>query len=146
MLARVETCVSISAVVIDAERMESRMNERHITKSELARRVGVTPPAIRRMVSGDAYSSRYLHKIARELGTTPAYLTGETDDPLSNAPDEPELSRTERELVDCFGQLPPESQAALIHIAHSMANRAEPTMHAPKLTYRAQLQRQGRKV
>lgn len=57
-------------------------------------------------MSGTAHSSKYLHQIARTLGTTPEYLTGETDDPSPDAigeqrrayhgpaPDEAEVSGT----------------------------------------------------
>lgn len=65
------------------------MAHRELTQSELARRVGVSQASIYRLVAGDAYGSKHLHKIARELGTTPAYLSGETDDPDEGAPPPP---------------------------------------------------------
>lgn len=61
------------------------MDERGLSQSELARRVGITQASIHKLLSGTAYGSKHLHVIARELGTTPAYLTGETDDPSAGA-------------------------------------------------------------
>lgn len=67
--------------MFNADRMRARMAERSLSQSELARRVGVSQASIYRLVKGEAYGSKHLHRIARELGTTPAYLAGETDDP-----------------------------------------------------------------
>jgi transcriptional regulator with XRE-family HTH domain len=72
--------------VIDAARIKARMADLDLSQSELARRVGVSQSAIHKLVSGNAYGSTHLHRIARELGTTPAYLTGEIDDPDGGAP------------------------------------------------------------
>jgi transcriptional regulator with XRE-family HTH domain len=65
------------------------MNRRGFSQSELGRRVGVSQSAIHNLLSGEAYGSKHLHRIARELGTTPAYLTGEVDDPDEGAPPPP---------------------------------------------------------
>lgn len=62
-------------------RLSERMQQCGVTQAELGRRVGLSQQAIGKLVRGDAHSSAHLHKIARELETTPAYLTGETDDP-----------------------------------------------------------------
>lgn len=75
--------------VINAARMRDRMVLKGLSQSELARRVGVSQATIYNLVSGKGYGSTHLHKIARELETTPAYLTGETDDPDLNAPPPP---------------------------------------------------------
>jgi phage repressor protein C with HTH and peptisase S24 domain len=65
------------------------MNERGLSQSELARRVGITQSSIYNLVSGKAYGSAHLHRIARELGTTPEYLSGENNDPAAGAPPSP---------------------------------------------------------
>lgn len=96
------------------------MSELGLSQSELARRVGVTQTTIRKLATGGGYGSKYLHKIARELGTTPAYLTGETDDPAASAPAEPELSYEERELVDCARGMSAPDRGALLHLARSL--------------------------
>lgn len=57
-----------------------------LTQSGLARRVGVTQGAIAKIAKNNPNGSSYLHKIAQVLETTPAYLTGETDDPNEGAP------------------------------------------------------------
>lgn len=61
------------------------MSKNDITQSELARRVGVSQQAIHKLIVGHSSGSKHLHKIARELGTTAEYLTGETDDPSLSA-------------------------------------------------------------
>ncbi len=52
-----------------------------ISQSELANRVGVKQPTINRLIKGQQDGSKHIHNIAKELGTTVEYLTGETNDP-----------------------------------------------------------------
>jgi len=56
-----------------------------LSQSELARRIGVTQGAIAKIANYNPQGSSKLHLLARELGTTPAYLTGEVDDPAEGA-------------------------------------------------------------
>lgn len=63
------------------ERLVRLMADRKINQSKLAQRVNVSQQTIGKLCKGASASSAHLHKIARELGTTPEYLTGETDDP-----------------------------------------------------------------
>lgn len=109
------------------------MKERGLSQAELARRVGVAQPTIYGLLHTNKVGSKHLHRIARELGTTPAYLTGETDDPFADAPDAPLIGPDEQELIDCYRVMTPADRKALMHIACSMAGRyAEPaTFHAP---------------
>lgn len=74
------------------DRILDRLAACGLTQSELARRVGVTQPAINHLIKRGASGSAHLHKIARELQTTPEYLTGETDDPSANAVGERQLA------------------------------------------------------
>lgn len=67
------------------ERIQSRIDELGLNQTELARRVGVGQGTIAHLVSGRSRSSAHLHKIARELRTTAAYLSGDTNDPDENA-------------------------------------------------------------
>ncbi len=60
-----------------------------LTQSGLARRIGVTQGAIAKIAKNNPNGSSHLHKIAQVLQTTPAYLTGETDDPDQDAPPPP---------------------------------------------------------
>lgn len=71
--------------MLRADRLRDLMAERGLSQSALARRVGVTQATIYKLVSGRGYGSKYLHVIARELATTPAYLSGEIDDPSVSA-------------------------------------------------------------
>lgn len=59
-----------------------------LSQAELARRVGLSQPTIYNLIHKGKKGSTKLHVIARVLRTTPAYLTGETDDPESDVPDE----------------------------------------------------------
>jgi phage repressor protein C with HTH and peptisase S24 domain len=66
-------------------RLQERITARGISQAELARQVGITQPSINHLIKRGAGGSAHLHKIARVLATTPAYLTGETDDPSEGA-------------------------------------------------------------
>ena len=76
----------LEKAVISADRLRERMRAIGLSHAELARRFGVTQPTIFKLVSGGGYSSKHLHRIARELATTISYLTGEIDDPDEGAP------------------------------------------------------------
>ncbi|MCC2978886.1 helix-turn-helix domain-containing protein [Sphingomonas sp. IC4-52] len=107
-------------------RLKQLMELRGLSQSELGRRVGVSQATIYKLLVGESYGTRHLHKIARELLTTPAYLTGETDDPDRDAPPEPLLAHGEQELLNCFRALSPEDHAALTQLARSLSGRARP--------------------
>ncbi len=78
--------------MIVSSRVEERMNAAGLSQSELARRVGVSQPTIYKLLRQSKKGSTHLHRIARELGTTPEYLSGEIDDPdLDAPPPAPEL-------------------------------------------------------
>jgi phage repressor protein C with HTH and peptisase S24 domain len=70
--------------VILADRLKERMTASGLSQAELARRVGITQPMISHLLKGDSTGSKWLHLIARELATTPDYLTGGTDSPTGN--------------------------------------------------------------
>lgn len=67
------------------ERIAERLEATSLSQSELARRVGVSQQTIHKLISGASRSSSQLHRIARELGTTAEYLSGETDDASKGA-------------------------------------------------------------
>ena len=56
------------------------MLDQDLTQSELGRRVGVSQATIYKLLTGESYGTKHLHRIAAELKTTPAYLTGEISD------------------------------------------------------------------
>lgn len=109
-----------------------------LSQAELARRVGVAQPTIFKLIRNGKKGSTHLHKIARELGTTPAYLSGEVDDPDADAPPAPDLTHEHRQLLDCYDQLDRGDQAALLRIAHTMAGRpfTSSSVHAPRQAFR----------
>lgn len=123
--------------MILAERLQTAMTSHGLSQSELARRAGITQTTVRRLLTG-GYGSKYLHRIAREVGASPAYLTGETDDPCEDAPTEPVLDSDTRELIECFDQLDQRGRAALLHVARSMTGRLPGTVHAPAPEFRGE--------
>ncbi len=71
--------------MIVMERLALRMRELGISQAELARRVGISQQAIGKLVNGSSRSSPNIGRIAQELGTTPAFLAGQVDDPEEGA-------------------------------------------------------------
>lgn len=124
--------------VLIADRLKARMEACELSQAALAREVGVSQQSIGRLVSGEALGSRYLHKIATALHTTPAYLTGETDDPDSELPDE-SLTADEREILEAFRRLTSKDQAATRQLIRSLAERdptpTPATVHAPRRSF-----------
>ena len=111
-----------------AERLRLLMAERHLSQSELARRVGVTQTTVRKLTSGSGQGSKHLHRIARELGTSPAYLTGEVDDPDEGAP--PPLPAPTVQHLTMSVALP--SEAALARSFEGVL-AASPRLHGAEL-------------
>ncbi|WP_159977815.1 MULTISPECIES: S24 family peptidase [unclassified Novosphingobium] len=87
--------------MINAERVAERMKAMGYSQSSLARAVGVSQATIGKIVTGHSSGSSYLHKIARLLQTTAAYLEGEVDDPAEDAfiPPSPEEIAAQMGLV-----------------------------------------------
>jgi phage repressor protein C with HTH and peptisase S24 domain len=74
-----------SSLMTVGQRVAELLDATGLSQAELARRVNVDQSTINGLIRGSARSSRHLHKIARELGTTWEYLTGETNDPGPDA-------------------------------------------------------------
>lgn len=70
---------------IDHVRFRERLAEKGLSQSALARKIGVSQATIARLALGNAFGSTHIHRIARELGTTVEWLTGEIDDPSEGA-------------------------------------------------------------
>lgn len=68
------------------------MERLDMDQSELARRVRISQPVISALINGHNRGSKHLHRIAQVLGTTPAYLDGETDDPSEDAVAPPSIN------------------------------------------------------
>jgi len=97
--------------MVIAERIRERIQAVGLSQAELARRVGVAQPTIAKLISGQSNSSAHIHKIARELKTTPEYLFGETDEaeplavvdrrlPFHHAPRETNVDMVEVQEID----------------------------------------------
>ena len=65
------------------DRITARLEALGLSQAELARRVKLAQPTINSLIKRNKVGSKYLHRIARELQTTPEYLAGETDDPAA---------------------------------------------------------------
>lgn len=109
-----------SWAMVRGERIQELLDRREMSQSELARRVSLRQSTINELIHGGSRGSSHIHRIARELGTTPAYLMGETDDP-EGEPVEDELTSEERRLLEIFRQLPKKDKAALRTLVDRMA-------------------------
>lgn len=67
------------------ERIAKRRIEAGMSQSALAKAAGISQPTIGKLEAGISSGSSHLHRIAQVLGTTPAYLACETDDPSEGA-------------------------------------------------------------
>ena len=129
---------SLNFVVMTlGQRIEDRRRALGVSQSELARRVGMPQSSYNSLVNSDVRSTKYLHRLARELQTTPDYLMADTDDPGEGAPDGTILSADQRELLDLYNAMDDASRRSLMHVARSMGSPlpAKPTVHSPKLAY-----------
>ena len=83
---------------INPIRLKDRMTTRRIGQAELARQIGVSQPAVFKLLAGTQRWSVRLQEIARILRTTEAYLTDQTDDPTAEQLDVLELLVLDRNL------------------------------------------------
>ena len=110
--------------MIIGERIAALMDAHGISQAELARRVGVTQPTIFSLVRKNKTGSVHLHKVARALGTTPGYLTGETSDPSIDAA-ALAISPRDLELLDLLHSLSPRDLNAVRVLAETLADRRQ---------------------
>jgi phage repressor protein C with HTH and peptisase S24 domain len=85
---------------IDPLRLSEAMDRAGLNQSQLADRVGVKQPSIGRLLSGETKTTRALDLIARALGTSPAYLKGEVDDPTTDAPPLPAVAERDDRVLE----------------------------------------------
>lgn len=57
-----------------SERLKEAMKEGNVSQGELARRIGISQPAVWRMVNGSSKTSKKLVQIAKYLGVEPEWL------------------------------------------------------------------------
>lgn len=110
-----------------------------IKQAQLARRVGVTQGAISKIAKDNPNGSSFLHLLARELQTTPAYLTAEVDDPNQEAPAGPELTYDQLELVEYFERMTPENRATFLQMGRALAEKGtspKNRLHSEPLAFR----------
>ncbi|WP_375290890.1 helix-turn-helix domain-containing protein [Qipengyuania sp.] len=108
-----------------------------LSQGELARRVGVAQPSIWKITNGETHNPRYLPKLARELRTTPEYLTGETDNPEADYNGDA-LSGDDRQLLDVARKLTRQDRSVIVYLANRLAEcGASDTVHDKQHTYRA---------
>jgi transcriptional regulator with XRE-family HTH domain len=123
--------------MILGDRISKRIKALGTSQGALARAIGVSPQAVSKMVVGGTTETGRLYQIARELKTSPEYLTGETDDPASEGVDDA-LSSDERELIDLWQGIPPKDRAALLQLARTLSSCATtPSVHGRRLDYRS---------
>lgn len=97
-----------------------------MTYAAIAREIGVQQPTISRLVKGQQQGTTHLHRLARVLRTTPAYLTGETDDPDAHEPDSYALSADEVVWVEYWRTLTEGDREALVHVVRAILSHYGP--------------------
>ncbi len=108
------------AARIIPERLVERIRVSGLSYTAIARQLGVQQPTITRLAKGEQRSTARIDQLARIVGTTPAYLTGEVDDPDLNAPETPPISAEEHSVIQMLRSLDQRSRAALILVAQMM--------------------------
>lgn len=120
------------------ERVNTLMVSLGLSQAELARRVGISQPAIYQLIYKNKSGSRHLPQIARELGTTAAYLNGDTDDPDCEFPDQ-HLTGEEIGWVQKLGALDPADRKTVLALVDSLIGKGASSraLHDRALDYRA---------
>lgn len=85
------------------------LSEKTISQSDLAKRTGLSPTTVKKVVDGHPTSRKTAYRIAHGLGVSVDYLMGETDNPGSITKTPPALSLVagQRDVVE-YPQGPPE--------------------------------------
>ena len=127
----------ICVVMRTGERIAERRLAKGLSQTQLAKLSGLSQATIGKLESGISSGSSHLHKIARALGTTPAYLSGETEDPASDAPDA-HLSPEEMDWLGLLRGLDGKDRSAVLQIMRSLVRtEVPPTVHSPAFDYKA---------
>lgn len=102
-------------------RILARLTELGMSQSELARRVGITQPAVANLIKRGGRSS-HLHSIARVLETTPDYLLCKTDvadiDGVSQ-----HLTVDETQLLEKLRRLSDEDREIVMKLTKKLSTR-----------------------
>lgn len=105
-------------------RIEERLTALNISQSELARRAQIPQTTVNSLVKAGRRSTPHLLKLARALQTSPGYLTGETDDPTSDAPEGGLLDAEAQELLAHFGRMTFTDRRTVLQLVKSLAKHA----------------------
>ena len=117
--------------MIIGQRLEELMSARRLSQSELARRIGISQSAIAHLVAGRSAGSKHISAIARELATTPEYLTGDIDDADAGARPAP----SQREVAEHLDLVPITSIDMAYGMGATFADQpvAVDVLHFPKV-------------
>lgn len=101
-------------------RIKERCKITGVSQKHLCDAVGKSKQYLNNVWDGKcSATSDEISSFASILSTTPAYLTGETDDPApTNSPDE--LSSEEKELLELYRSVSPEKQELFKKIIEQM--------------------------
>lgn len=66
---------------VQGQRIAQRMRQQGLTQAIVAKSVGLSQPAIGRLINGETKETSKIVALARALKTTPEYLLGQVDDP-----------------------------------------------------------------
>ncbi len=113
-------------------RIEERIAHLGLTKAALAKRADVPPTTLSSIISRGSRSSPHLIKLARALETTPAYLTGEVDDPHVELPSF-HVTAEERDWLNFTRKLSFDDRHRVKDLIFSLANKTHDAQGAAEL-------------
>lgn len=105
------------------DRVSERLRAMNISQAELARRSGLAQQTVNALIKRNKVGTVHLHRIARELMTSPDFLIGETDDPSIDAADAA-LTSEDREWLDLLHALAPADRKAALQLVRTIAHSA----------------------
>ena len=112
--------------MIIGSRVLERMNACNLSQAALARSVQLSQPTIHGLIHSNKIGSKHIHRIARVLRTTPAYLMGETDDPGTDAV-QPLLNPDEERWLSYWRSLNVDERDALVRVARLLIGERGPS-------------------
>ena len=125
---------------VTGERLEQALRRRDWEQSDLADRLGITQGTISKIIRGRTSNSRWLPRMASELGVSLEWLQGLEDEPRG-AGGQIALAAEEQNLLDWFRSMAPKDRAAVMQIVRTIAtSAASPKIHDKQLTYRGEQQ------
>lgn len=121
------------------ERLDERIHASKMGYTAVARELGVQQPTISRLVKGEQRSTARIDRLAKIIKTTPAYLTGEIDDPHMDATEGPALTAGEAAWVEVYRALDERGRSALMHVAQTMLTGTLPSaVNVQRTSYRGE--------